>query len=1000
MAGDDPVLCAVNTSQGMRPQVLQDTGDLASLGLKKPLLQKGEISLTPYTMSEANDDSDGEEGEGELPSPISERRTSAGGLLTEEDRARTCAEKLLRLCSAIFPWLLAWLIGVLTALTGSYIAVNCDYLGDLRNGICQGRAFSDRSRCCGGADNINFSEDSCFAPLSKSDPDLDMAVAWIPWESIFGADSPWSSATVSFIVYLVASLIFSGTAACLVHEYSPAARGSGIPEVKAAVSGYDLPKHFSGWCLLVKTVGLSLVVGAGLSLGKEGPLIHIGVCWAYVIRRLVAQPLALHGLPTDALPLHELACVGAAAGVSTAFGAPLGGVLFAAEELGSVRSLSRRALIFSFMSSFSASFTLKWLNLSGANKLTMFALSTPTDNANREWITWEVVPFLALGMVGGLIGAAFVKMNLWAARARRRRRRQGRLWMLPVRVQDKILSKLPGCCLLCFVKGPLPADSSMKGSLPLSPLALNVTEAVLIAFVTAILNFPITRLLRALSPEAIYALFETCPHSRGSHFGLCDHTTNHGFNVSMSMNLSLFAAASIRLVQTTYTFGAAIPSGLFIPSLFIGATIGRLVGNGMVLMSASLGIYGERSNVEPGVFAMVGAIATLSGFARMTVSLVVIMFELTGELTYIVPFMCAVLASKLVGDIFTPSIYDGHSVLNGYAPIEEPEDIRLEPLISDIAVSVDTLNINIPMTLETLQSFTSQVSQNNQCAESMLLVQPASNSAMLPKVIGLVERNRVRRWVSRQLQRAHPGTLCDFSSAVDREERAVAAQPPSTSSSHSGHTRFGNGVENQKDLTPSGVHLETNAGPEVHTLDAGHLVDTLFARLKSDALLLTAHCTFDQRPRMKFCICINDRCVPPQVTVLSRDAFAAALTEERFALSRPILQENNLADQEGGLSQLTTSIRQTLNSWSDPSARERVLQNPAVVGARDIEMRQDGPTLYAARHSSDHVEQPSETNFSATRHTFEQVSSQNSGPPSGRPQFGSDELRQSSEGET
>lgn len=37
---------------------------------------------------------------------------------------------------------------------------------------------------------------------------------------------------------------------------------------------------------------------------------------------------------------------------------------------------------------------------------------------------------------------------------------------------------------------------------------------------------------------------------------------------------------------------------------------------------------------------MVGAAAMLGGFTRMTVSLVVIMFELTGELNYVIPFMC------------------------------------------------------------------------------------------------------------------------------------------------------------------------------------------------------------------------------------------------------------------------------------------------------------------------------------------------------------------------
>ena len=49
---------------------------------------------------------------------------------------------------------------------------------------------------------------------------------------------------------------------------------------------------------------------------------------------------------------------------------------------------------------------------------------------------------------------------------------------------------------------------------------------------------------------------------------------------------------------------------------------------------------------------MIGAAAALGGVTQMTVSLVVIMFELTGGLNYIVPIMVAVMISKWVGDAF------------------------------------------------------------------------------------------------------------------------------------------------------------------------------------------------------------------------------------------------------------------------------------------------------------------------------------------------------------
>ena len=75
----------------------------------------------------------------------------------------------------------------------------------------------------------------------------------------------------------------------------------------------------------------------------------------------------------------------------------------------------------------------------------------------------------------------------------------------------------------------------------------------------------------------------------------------------------------------------------------------------------------DESCITPGLYAMVGAAAVLGGVTRMTVSLIVIMFELTGGVRYIVPLMAASMASKWVGDALgREGIYDAHIDLNGY----------------------------------------------------------------------------------------------------------------------------------------------------------------------------------------------------------------------------------------------------------------------------------------------------------------------------------------------
>ena len=68
-----------------------------------------------------------------------------------------------------------------------------------------------------------------------------------------------------------------------------------------------------------------------------------------------------------------------------------------------------------------------------------------------------------------------------------------------------------------------------------------------------------------------------------------------------------------------------------------------------------------------------------------SVSLVVIMFELTGGVRYIVPLMAAVMASKWIGDAFgKEGIYDAHIILNGYPFLDSKEEFSHTTLAHDV----------------------------------------------------------------------------------------------------------------------------------------------------------------------------------------------------------------------------------------------------------------------------------------------------------------------------
>lgn len=78
----------------------------------------------------------------------------------------------------------------------------------------------------------------------------------------------------------------------------------------------------------MKFFGVALAVSAGLTVGKEGPLIHIGSIVGSAIPYI---PLGITKYFRNDFEKRKLLAVGIAAGVSAAFGAPIGGSLFAYE---------------------------------------------------------------------------------------------------------------------------------------------------------------------------------------------------------------------------------------------------------------------------------------------------------------------------------------------------------------------------------------------------------------------------------------------------------------------------------------------------------------------------------------------------------------------------------------------------------------------------------------------------------------------------------------------
>ena len=124
------------------------------------------------------------------------------------------------------------------------------------------------------------------------------------------------------------SVILAFLGSCLTVFYGPGATGSGITELIAYLNGVNYPKVIAFETLFTKIFGVIGAVVGNLCVGKEGPMAHIG---ANIGAAVAYLPLPKFQFLRNDWTKRELIAAGVSAGVSTAFGAPVGGALFAYE---------------------------------------------------------------------------------------------------------------------------------------------------------------------------------------------------------------------------------------------------------------------------------------------------------------------------------------------------------------------------------------------------------------------------------------------------------------------------------------------------------------------------------------------------------------------------------------------------------------------------------------------------------------------------------------------
>jgi CIC family chloride channel protein len=195
----------------------------------------------------------------------------------------------------------------------------------------------------------------------------------------------------------------------LLYRYFPNARGSGVPQTKAALFARE--GRITLRTVLGKFFCTSATLASGIPLGREGPSVQVGGGIASVLGRLA-------GLRTE--QVKNLIPVGAAAAIAAAFNTPLAAVLFALEEImGDLNAPVIGGVVLASATSWMVLRVL--LGDHPLFKVPQYQLVHPA----------EFAVYAVLGVAGGVVSAAFSGMLL-GMRARFLRFPQWTVWFQPV----------------------------------------------------------------------------------------------------------------------------------------------------------------------------------------------------------------------------------------------------------------------------------------------------------------------------------------------------------------------------------------------------------------------------------------------------------------------------------------------------------------------------------------------------------------------------------------
>jgi chloride channel protein, CIC family len=369
--------------------------------------------------------------------------------------------------------------------------------------------------------------------------------------------------------------------------------GRGVIDVLESVirsSGFIKPS-----AAVEKIVTSAVTIGSGGSCGAEGPIVQIGAAIASGIGQFFR-------LTRSQMPLI-IGC-GTAAGISSIFNSPMGGLLFTLEVI--LLDFSLRTITPVIIASVIANVTTQGLyHRMGKPALAIFNI--PKMQIETQW--QQMPSFILLGI---LCGVAAVALTLLMRRS------------------EHFFEKVN------FPRFVRPAiGGAFLG-------AMGVVYIMIFGWLALGQAKPI--------PHDLYPM----PAFFGDGYGFIQQLFGEAFYTSQSRGylLSLLAFLCVaKIVGTCLTIGSGGSGGIIAPALFLGAVVGGLMG---MLMQT----FGASAVSQPSVYALLGMGAVLAAVVHAPLTAILILLDLTGEYKLALPAMLAsIFATGMARRIFPESIY-------------------------------------------------------------------------------------------------------------------------------------------------------------------------------------------------------------------------------------------------------------------------------------------------------------------------------------------------------